>query len=639
MATLPKSLSTNELKLLAKPKPDLGRAFRRWLMREFVLMVPRRWRRRILPTYWPVEWRAMIGRADEQEIADMLNARRKERELRVTNRRLKKLTREYERLIINALTRVGVSHATRSDGHKRVATIRFHRPVKVSHEAIYFQVDTARLPWHTNITMLQDQATIDTVSAACRRRVRWLWPTPEDGFWLIVELKQGVRGIPREVDYAKMLTAIKPDAPRLTIPIGVGEAGRMYFRDIADMPHVLIGGATNQGKSVWMKQALVTLMLRNEPRWLKLIMIDLKGGVELSQFRNVPHLLRPIIKEKEGVIPALEYVMHEVKRRLAMFEERTVVDINGYNQRNRAKMDRWLVVIDELANLMLDKTLKGDAEILLADIAAQSRAAGIHLIVATQRPDSNVMTGLIRANFPVRIAFSCSDYRSSMVILDTSDAAGLNPAGRLIYFQGSTKTEMQGPLVTPAMVEDKVAGIATGEAVETLERSKKHNLTPHDLFRHALHKYNSTFPTRRIWDDLKAEGIARNEVEKIAQRFENHEIEIDGEVYVLLPQERNGALFVPRTLKRIEVQDDAEEIPSQPLPQESAPSLPNDEADDTAPNDVLPEESAPSAPDARELLETAQPTDFTEDEPDEFDEFAVRINQQFGIVEETADKA
>jgi hypothetical protein len=404
------------------------------------------------------------------------------------------------------------------------------------------------------------------------------------------------------------------------------------------MPHVLIGGATNQGKSVWMKQALVTLMLRNEPRWLKLIMIDLKGGVELSQFRNVPHLLRPIIKEKEGVIPAMQYVMREVRRRLAMFEERNVVNISGYNQRNRAKMDYWLLVIDELANLMLDKTLKGDAEMLLADIAAQSRAAGIHLIVATQRPDSTVMTGLIRANFPVRIAFSCSDYRSSMVILDTSDAAGLNPVGRLIYFQGSSKIEMQGPLITPSMVDDKVEGIATGKAVETLERSKKHNLTPHDLFRHALHKYGGTFPARRVWEDLKAEGIAKNEVDKIAQRFEGREVEIDGDVYILLPPEKNGALFVPRTLKLVEAQGD-DEAPGQAPVQETETPLPADEATDTSPNDILPQESAPAGDDARELSDIAQPTESTEDEPSEFDEFATRINQQFGRAKETADKA
>jgi hypothetical protein len=622
------TLTASELKRHAKHRPDYKLALRRWLIREFVALVPRWVRHRIMPVYWPVSIRAQIGRADEQEITDMLNARRKAHELRTTNRRLRQLTKEYERLIINALTRVGMSHVTHSDGRKRVAKVRFHRPVKVSHEAIYFQVDTSRLPWHTNITMLQDQATIDTVSAACRRRVRWLWPTPEDGFWLIVELKQGVRGIPREVDYAKMLTAIKADAPALTIPIGIGEAGRMYFRDIADMPHVLIGGATNQGKSVWMKQALVTLMLRNEPRRLKLIMIDLKGGVELAQFRNVPHLLRPVIKEKEGVIPALEYVMREVKRRLAVFEKRRVVNISGYNQRNRAKMDNWIVVIDELANLMLDKTLKGDAEMLLADIAAQSRAAGIHLIVATQRPDSTVMTGLIRANFPVRVAFSCSDYRSSMVILDTSDAAGLNPVGRLIYFQGASKIEMQGPLITPSMVDDKVEGIATGEAVETLEHSKRHNLTPQDLFRHALNKYDGKFATRRIWEDLKAEGLSRPEVEKIGKRFENREIEVDGSVYILLPPDNSGTMYAPRTLKQVhEAQDESEEDPSN----DPASTPPDSDAGVADPVENSLESPAQSMPDPAELLETTEPIDSADGEPEEYDEFSVRINQQFGI--------
>jgi len=373
-------------------------------------------------------------------------------------------------------------------------------------------------------------------------------------------------------------------------------------------------------------------MLRNEPRRLKLIMIDLKGGVELAQFRNVPHLLRPVIKEKEGVIPALEYVMREVKRRLAVFEKRRVVNISGFNQRNRAKMDNWIVVIDELANLMLDKTLKGDAEMLLADIAAQSRAAGIHLIVATQRPDSTVMTGLIRANFPVRVAFSCSDYRSSMVILDTSDAAGLNPVGRLIYFQGASKIEMQGPLITPSMVDDKVEGIATGEAVETLEHSKRHNLTPQDLFRHALNKYDGKFATRRIWEDLKAEGLGRPEVEKIGKRFENREIEIDGSVYILLPPDNSGTMYAPRTLKQVhEAQDESEEDPSKDLSNDPASTYPNSDVGIADPDEKSLEIPAQPMPDPAELPETTEPTDLADGEPEEYDEFATRINEQFGI--------
>jgi DNA segregation ATPase FtsK/SpoIIIE-like protein len=287
-----------------------------------------------------------------------------------------------------------------------------------------------------------------------------------------------------------------------------------------------------------------------------------------------------------------------------------VVNISGYNQRNRAKMDNWIVVIDELANLMLDKTLKGDAEMLLADIAAQSRAAGIHLIVATQRPDSTVMTGLIRANFPVRVAFSCSDYRSSMVILDTSDAAGLNPVGRLIYFQGASKIEMQGPLITPSMVDDKVEGIATGEAVETLERSKKHNLTPQDLFRHALNKYNGAFATRRIWEDLRAEGLGRPEVEKMGKRFENREIEIDGDVYVLLPPDNSGNTFGPRTLKRVEeARDESEESPSNSPSSYPSSTHPDGEADIADPDEKSLEIPAQSMPDPAELLETTEPTD------------------------------
>jgi hypothetical protein len=219
-----------------------------------------------------------------------------------------------------------------------------------------------------------------------------------------------------------------------------------------------------------------------------------------------------------------------------------------------------------------------------------------------------------------------------MVILDTSDAAGLNPVGRLIYFQGSSKIEMQGPLITPAMVDDKVEGIATGEAVATLERSKKHNLTPHDLFRHALNKYRGQFTVAKIWNDLKAEGLSRPEVQKIGQRFEGREIEIDGSVYVLDPPSKHtGALYTPRTLRLIEEQSGDEEIPNSKLDiTPDTPSTVGDEIQST------PAEESPAIPelisnDDRELFETAEPTDSADGEPDEFDEFAERINEQFGI--------
>jgi DNA segregation ATPase FtsK/SpoIIIE-like protein len=415
------------------------------------------------------------------------------------------------------------------------------------------------------------------------------------------------------------------------IPIGVGEAGRMYYRDIADMPHVLIGGATNQGKSVWMKQALITLMLRNDPSRLKLIMIDLKGGVELSQFKDVPHLLLPLVKEKHGVIPALEHTMKEVKRRLAVFESRNAVNISNYNQRNKKKMDYWIVVVDELANLMLDKELRGDAETLLADIAAQSRAAGIHLMVATQRPDASVVSGLIRANFPVRVAFSCSDYASSKVILDTTDAAGLTPVGRMIYFQGATKTELQGPLITPTMVQDKVEGILVGEAPEVLARSKKHNLTPQDLFRHALTRYDGRFPTARIWEDMKAFGIAKNEVEKIARRFDGKEVEIDGVAYVLVaPTQPDGAIYTPRRLEALKEQDEPEE-PIQGANHDASQPQADEPQAVIATTEKATDLAAPGLPDSRDEGGESDTPDADDEHPEPFEQFSERINSVFAV--------
>ncbi len=542
-----------------------GLPSRRTLLRFMVRLLPRDVRRLRNSARWPVAWRAATGRLNEQERAQLEIERRRRAEERAVKRQLGELANEYKRLLVNALARVGVSHVTTEKREKNVSKVRILKPIRVSTEAIYLQVDTARLPWHTNITMLYEPSTLETLSFACRRRVRAIWDKPEEGFWYIVELKMGVRGIPREVDYSKMLDAIKPDAPPLTIPIGIGEAGRMYYRNIADMPHILIGGATNQGKSVWIKNLLCTILLRNDPKRVRMIMIDLKGGVELTQFSTVPHLLIKLIKDKADVLPALEHVMGEVRRRLALFERRHVVNIGGYNQRTRSIMPLWIVVVDELANLMLDKKLRADSETLLADIAAQSRAAGIHLIVATQRPSTDVITGLIKANFPVRVAFSTASSVDSRVIIDTSDATQISPPGRMIFAMGNQKTEVQGPYITPSMVADIVGELAAGHGEEVLERRRKHNITLDVLCRHALEYCDGWFSIEKMWEAFKVHNIQQIDIREMIRPYDGGEIDVDGDLYQIQPAFNQAGRQHPRRLmllKAAEFDDDSTNEPA-----------------------------------------------------------------------------
>jgi len=210
-------------------------------------------------------------------------------------------------------------------------------------------------------------------------------------------------------------------------------------------------------------------------------------------------------------------------------------------------MPYWIIVIDELANLMLDSIGK-KCEPLLADIAARARAAGIHCIVATQRPSVDVITGIIKANFPARVAFSTASNADSRVIIDTGSAAQLSPVGRMIFLFGNTKLELQGPFINPAMVNDIVAGVSGGQQIETLERRKRHNFTPEDFFRHALSHLDGYFPTERIYETFRANGVSQIEIRTIAREFANREIEVDGQVYKLTEVTNKGKLWTARKL-------------------------------------------------------------------------------------------
>jgi len=473
-------------------------------------------------------------RANPDELAAIARAREAAAAQRNLEKRLDELAKEYKRLIINALTRVGVSHVTHEEGKRRVGQVQFYKPAIVTSEAIYYQVNTRRLPWHVTISDLVNEDNINTLMASTGRVIQVVWDklAPERGCWIVVELKAGVRGIPRHVNFKDILNAIPKTAGPLAFGMGYGVAATPVFEDLSETPHMLIAGATGQGKSVWIEQALLTLLLRNSPRHFKLGIVDLKGGVELGQFKNVPHLIRPVIKDEEEVIDLLHYAKKEIKRRLAMFEPKGIVDIRRWNQFTRARLPRLLIVIDELAALMLTE-LKSEAEPLLAFIAAQGRSPGVHIWVATQRPEARVITGLIKANFTTKVAFSCADQRSSMVIVDTGIAAGIGPIGRMIYMKGSRKVELQGPFISPTMLQETVAQIIGGQSTEALEKRKRHNMSPDDFFLHAIHNYEGRFPLRPIYEDLKGQGVTLEELKQLADHYEGQEIEIAGDIYKL----------------------------------------------------------------------------------------------------------
>ncbi|MGI8998294.1 MAG: DNA translocase FtsK [Candidatus Limnocylindria bacterium] len=242
---------------------------------------------------------------------------------------------------------------------------------------------------------------------------------------------------------------------KLAFALGQDVAGQPFSADLARMPHLLIAGATGSGKSVCVKGIIDSFLMNATPAELKLILIDPKR-VELAQYKGIPHLLCEVIVEPEKAVKALKWTVGTMEGRYAEFAARGVRNIAGYNEALRAgepRMPYIVIVIDELADLMMVSAYEVEATI--TRVAQLARATGIHLIVATQRPSVQVITGLIKANIPSRIAFAMTSGIDSRTILDTTGAEDLLGRGDMLYqpIDAPRAVRLQGVLVTDAEIE------------------------------------------------------------------------------------------------------------------------------------------------------------------------------------------
>lgn len=261
---------------------------------------------------------------------------------------------------------------------------------------------------------------------------------------------------------------------KLAVTLGRDTASRPVVVDIAKMPHCLVAGTTGSGKSVLINAFITSLLFRNSPEELKLILVDPKR-VELANFNGIPHLLTPVITEPEKILSALKWSMAEMDRRYKLFQSVGVRNITGYNEMSGFQaLPNIVILIDELADLMMFAPV--EVEDAITRIAQLARATGIHLVIATQRPSVDVITGLIKANIPCRIAFTVSSMVDSRVILDTPGAEKLLGRGDMLFLPPDVSKPMriQGVFVSDGEMNSlikylKDLGIAPQYAAEVTE--------------------------------------------------------------------------------------------------------------------------------------------------------------------------
>lgn len=312
----------------------------------------------------------------------------------------------------------------------------------------------------SKIVALQDNIALSLAAS----NVRIVAPIPGKAA-VGIEVPNKKRSI---VSFREMIEQDLPEFQKMAIPVILGKdiLGKSQIIDIAKTPHLLIAGATGAGKSVCVNSIILSILYKRSPQQVKMILVDPKV-VELKLYNDIPHLLTPVITEPKKALQGLQWCLCEMERRYALLDQMGVRDIASYNKRVEErkiateKLPYIVIIIDEFADLMA--TSGKELESNVARLAAMSRAVGIHLVLATQRPSVNVITGLIKANIPSRIAFMVASRTDSNIIIDAVGAEKLLGKGDMLYASAVSPypVRIQGTFESDSDVEHVVAYVKT----------------------------------------------------------------------------------------------------------------------------------------------------------------------------------
>lgn len=372
----------------------------------------------------------------------------------------------YERLIIDKWTALGFAYK-RTEGSKyKVDRVKFSE-VAITVDAIYFKIaasyKTAFGNWQTQVpegvyvgSQLLDEKTLVELGIACQRQVTGAVNT--NGAFVIVHRLDSIDGLMNYVSWVDVMERYPEKYhERFPICVGVGMARKVQWCNLSDYPHWLIGGFTNSGKSNMVNVGISTLITKHSPMDIRLILIDLKGGLEFSYYKGIPHLHGDTVESIEGIANALaelEAIMHDRFRRFKGVAKK----IEEYHLKRSDYMPRILVVFDEVASLMDHGDLTKQILASLRELTRMGRAVGIHVWLCTQRPDVKVIDGQIKNNLSVRLSGRMASSSDSVTILGNSTAKELAPIqGRMVLQLGPDPIFIQTPHITDEMLTESIS--------------------------------------------------------------------------------------------------------------------------------------------------------------------------------------
>lgn len=466
-------------------------------------------------------------------------------ERRMMERLLREESVEYRKRLTNALDRLGFCYRYPRSERSPLAdlvlggvrSVQFDE-IRMQPEALYYHLDTRRLPRGVHIPALLEPNVLTDLTISCGRRVTAEY-SEQIGAWYIVERGGAARGLPAHVSFGDLMERFGDKDDPLAIAVGLTANNRPVFRSLSQTIHLLVGGVPGSGKSNFINAMLCTWIARNHPDELRLVMVDLKGGLELDPYMGVPHVhqvpdLDPIINQREDVPRMLDWLLEEGERRIGKLhgKHRSIASYNKNRQRDR--MPRIVLVIDEYADIALHTELKREVERRLTNICQRFRAVGVHVVLCTQRPEANIVSPNIKGVMQAKVAFNCANNASSMVMLDNTDAKGLAPVGRAMLQESGMQTLVQTPYMPDDLVAQVIAAAKAGQHVAPVVQ-RKHDVTADEVMRWALDQAGGELASRRVYQTFRGRGMGLREVETWLQSWDGQEYVVNGALYRVEP--------------------------------------------------------------------------------------------------------
>lgn len=464
--------------------------------------------------------------------------KKEERKLFVHHKQQAKL---LETQIIEILTNLGFCHHVTHNEKKQIKGRVKIAKVDVSPFAYVFHINA--VPFGVKKTDMSQDWVATEIASTIGKKVRH----ELDLFGLRYTVEVGsTLSIPNFASFSDFERMPK-SMPPLAFYAGLTTNGAPVFRNLADAPHMIVAGQTGGGKSNWLNGIICGYLLRNSPARVKLLLFDLKGGVEFDSFYGIPHLWDGakdsdgIIEYPEQIIPALNAVLEETNRRLALLKKAKKKNIAEFN-RGKHEQNVLPYIIGIFDEYTTARKLAGDkVETVLSTIANLSRAAGIHFIIGTQYPKAEILSTLISVNFPWRIAFNMST-AASQSVLGSWDAVGLTPIGRAIMQTSDGLVYLQTPRITSSTINSVVRDVIEGKGEITVR-----TIDPEEVIEFALNNTEGRLTHETIFNQFK-ERITDAALRDLLKSMENRDYDINGTMYKIVP----GYANVPRRVEMAE---------------------------------------------------------------------------------------